>query len=586
MIQEQLKQQLRHALGSLQTQWPDVVLSEIHLERTKDEKHGEFACNIALLLAKATQQKPRQLAELIVANIPASPEVAKIEIAGPGFINFFLTPFALQNVIRNIFDQGSAYGFTTTHRGTRIHLEYVSSNPTGPLHVGHGRSAAFGSSLARLLEAVGYTVHREYYVNDAGRQMDILATSVWLRYLQAGGEVLVFPSNGYQGDYVQAIAVTLRQQVGDDCQQPVAAIFADVPADLDAQGNGDKEAHIDGIILNAKSLLGVRYDTILDLALSTILADMRDDLAEFGVTYDEWFSERQLVRDGAVDRAIETLQARGFLYEQDGALWFRSTDFGDDKDRVLQRANGGRTYFANDIAYHLTKVERGYDRLVNVLGSDHHGYVARIRGAIEAMTGKGDTLVAPLLQFVSLYRGSEKVPMSTRSGEFITLRQLRHETGNDAARLFYLLRKGDQPIDFDLELAKSKSAENPVYYVQYAHARVCSVLRQLAEKGMAWQVGEGIEHIALLNEPAERVLLKQLARYPEVIAAAAVHYEPHQLVHFLRDLANDYHAYYNNHQFLVTDAALRAARLNLIVAVRQVIANGLTVLGITAPEEM
>jgi arginyl-tRNA synthetase len=565
---------------------PQDLSLHYKIEQSKEAKNGDYAANIALILGKPAGLKPRDLAALLVEALPADSNIDKVEIAGPGFINFFLKQHAIGHVVNDILAARSSYGRSKQFTDKHIHMEYVSSNPTGPLHVGHGRSAAFGASLANLLEAVGYKVHREYYVNDAGRQMDILATSIWLRYLQLCGAEFTFPVNGYKGDYVAEMAAQLKEQQKLELVEPIDAVYRDVPPDVDLQGNGDKERHIDGLIHNAKRLLSEQYHIVFGLGLDLILTDIREDLGEFHVTYDQWYSEQSLVDNGAIDHALAILAEKGYTYQQDGALWFKATEFGDEKDRVLQRSNGSRTYFANDIAYHLTKIERGADIIIDVLGADHHGYVARMRAALAALANKGDSLVVPFLQFVSLYRGQQKVSMSTRAGEFITLRQLRNEVGDDAARFFYVMRKGDQAMDFDLELAKSRSNENPVYYIQYAHARVCSVLRQLPEKNITWEIGHGIEHLALLVEPAERAIFQQLARYPDMIFSAATQYEPHQIAHYLRELATDFHAYYNSYQFLVENNELRAARLNLICAVKQVIANGLAMLGVSAPEEM
>jgi arginyl-tRNA synthetase len=451
--------------------------------------------------------------------------------------------------------------------------------------VGHGRGAAYGAVVADLLEAVGFDVHREYYVNDAGRQMDILATSVWLRYLELAGEELVFPANGYQGDYVWDIAATLHREHGDDYRYSAEVLFADIPPDEPA--GGDKERHIDALIARARELLGDnRYRYVFELALNTILDDIRDDLEKFGVVYDQWFSERSLVESGAVNRAIERLRQGGWLYEKEGALWFKSSEFGDEKDRVVERENGQTTYFASDIAYHMDKLERGFERVIDVWGADHHGYVPRVKAALKALGDDPDKLDVLLVQFAILYRGGEKLQMSTRSGEFVTLRQLRKEVGRDAARFFYVMRRCEQHLDFDLDLAKSQSSDNPVYYVQYAHARVCAVMRQAAEKGIQVAPSQGTANLELLTEKHELELMKSLSRYPEVVEAAALTEEPHQLTHYLRDLANDFHTYYNAHQFLVEDAALRDARIKLILAAREVIHNGLGLLGVSAPERM
>jgi len=453
------------------------------------------------------------------------------------------------------------------------------------LHVGHGRGAAYGSAVANLLAAVGFKVHREYYVNDAGRQMDILAASVWLRYLEECGEVLPFPSNGYRGEYVRDIAQALLKQACSDYLHPAAKVMEGLPPD-EPQG-GDKEIHIDAVVARAKGLLGPEgYRYVFDAGLHSILDDIRKDLGEFGVEYQEWFSERSLAESKAVERALDTLRASGHLYEKDGAVWFASSQLGDEKDRVVVRENGQMTYFASDIAYHMDKLDRGFDQLINIWGADHHGYIPRVKAAIAALGGDPSKLDVLLVQFAVLFRGEEKVQMSTRSGEFVTLRQLRNEVGKDAARFFYALRKSDQHMDFDLRLATSKTNENPVYYVQYAHARICSVFRQLDEKGLPRDVVRGMNHLERLVEAHETALLTTLSRYPEVVESSALQHAPHHLVHYLRELAAELHAYYNAHQFLVEDAGLRDARLNLIVAVRQVLLNGLRLLDVSAPESM
>ena len=558
---------------------------EAMIERTRDRAHGDFACNNALALAKVAKQNPRVLGEKIMAALPASEMVEKVELAGPGFINFFLAPSAFHAVVGEALRQAERFGRSDLGGGRPLQVEFVSANPTGPLHVGHGRGAAYGATVANLLEAVGYNVHREYYVNDAGRQMDILAASVWLRYLEKCGETFDFPSNGYKGAYVYDIAEAALKIHGQALRQPAGLVFEGVPAD-EPQG-GDKEQHIDALVAKAKALLGeAAYREIFDLGLETVLADIREDLQEFGVVYDDWFSERSLADDGSIDRALERLRDNGYIYEKGGAQWFRSTEFGDEKDRVVVRDNGAKTYFASDIAYHMNKLERGYERVIDVWGADHHGYVPRVKAALEALGDDAARLDVLLVQFASLYRSGEKVQMSTRSGSFVTLRELRQEVGNDAARFFYVVRKCEQHMDFDLDLAKSQSNDNPVYYIQYAHARVCSVLRQMAEKGLSHDIAHGEANLHLLGESHEQALMVSLSRYPELLETAALNHEPHQLAHYLRELANEFHTYYNAHQFLVDDARLRDARLNLILAVRQVIHNGLSLLGVSAPESM
>ena len=555
------------------------------IERARDASHGDFATNAAMVNSKAAKMRPRDLAERLIAALPASDAVAAVEIAGPGFINFRLTENALHALIPEIIRLGHSYGRSRVGEGKRVQVEFVSANPTGPLHVGHGRGAAYGSVVADLLEAVGYQVHREYYVNDAGRQMDILATSVWLRYLELCGEALDFPSNAYKGDYVWDIAATLHRDHGDAYRHPAAELFDGVA--LDEPSGGDKEAHIDGLIGRAKQLLGDnRYRFVFELGLNVILDDIRDDLSLFGIEYQEWYSERSLTESGAVNKVIDRLRESGHLYEKTGAWWFRSTDFGDEKDRVVVRENGQTTYFASDIAYHMDKLERGFDRVIDVWGADHHGYVPRVKAALEAMGGDASRLDVLLVQFAILYRGGEKAQMSTRSGDFITLRELRKEVGRDAARFFYVMRKCEQHMDFDLDLAKSQSSDNPVYYVQYAHARIHAVLRQAAEKLIDVTPSEGVANLDRLVESHEADLLKNLSRYPEVVESAALNEEPHQLTHYLRELANDFHTYYNAHQFLVDDEDLRDARIKLILATREVLRNGLNLLGVSAPEQM
>ncbi len=586
-MKHQLEALLSQALRQLRQRGdlPADANVDAKVERTRDRQHGDFATNAAMILTKAAGRKPRELAQLIVDTLPASDLVNKVEIAGPGFINFFLTAAAYQQTVGAILDVGNEYGRSEVGRQRAIQVEYVSANPTGPLHVGHGRGAAYGAAVANLLDTAGFRVHREYYVNDAGRQMDILAASVWLRYLETGGEGLTFPANGYKGAYVRDIAASLRQIHGDKFDRAAADVMTGLPPD--APVGGDKEEHIDAVIARAQTLLGpADYRKVFEAGLHYVLADIRQDLEEFGVVYDTWYSEHSLTASGAVSRALERLKTSGHAYEQDGALWFRATDYGDEKDRVLVRDNGQTTYFASDIAYHMDKLQRGFERVIDVWGADHHGYVPRVKAALQAMGDDPAKLDVLLVQFAILYKGGERMQMSTRSGEFVTLRELRAEVGNDAARFFYVTRKCEQHMDFDLDLAKSQSSDNPVYYIQYAHARVCSVMRQLEEKGLTRDAQRGNRQLHLLHEEHEQKLMVSLSRYPEVVETAALNHEPHQVAHYLRELAYDFHTYYNSHQFLVEDDGLRDARLNLILATRQVIRNGLNLLGVSAPESM
>jgi arginyl-tRNA synthetase len=586
-MKQKIEELIRQAVDTLKNQGDlaQDIAPQIVIERTRDAQHGDFASNLAMMLAKPARANPRQLAEKIIAALPEDAAITKVELAGPGFINFFVNPNAQYQIIKKINEECAHFGLSQMGAGKKIQVEFVSANPTGPLHVGHGRGAAYGSVLADLLAVVGFDVHREYYVNDAGRQMDILATSIWLRYLEECGEVLPFPSNAYRGDYVRDIARDIHQQSGNDYRRPAALVIEEIPAD-EPQG-GDKEAHIDALIARAKTLLGGNlYRDFFQIGLNNILADIKDDLLEFGVDYQQWFSERQLMDDGSVDKALSRLRSGGHLYEKDGAVWFASSLLGDEKDRVVVRENGQYTYFASDIAYHFNKLERGFDQVIDIWGADHHGYIPRVRAAIMALGADAEKLKVLLVQFATLYRGEEKVQMSTRSGEFVTLRQLRNEVGKDAARFFYVMRRSEQHMDFDLQLATSRTNENPVFYVQYAYARVCSVLRQLDEKGLERDIQLGMDNLPSLVESHELALLAILARYPEMLEKAASQYEPHQVVLYLRELATDFHTYYNAHPFLVEDAVLRNARLNLVCAVKQVLGNGLRLLNITTPEVM
>ncbi|KUJ71195.1 arginine--tRNA ligase [Thiomicrospira sp. WB1] len=562
----------------------DSASPRIHIENTKDKAHGDLASNLAMMLTKAVGQPPRDVAQMIIDRLPVRAEIAKVEIAGPGFLNFFMADEAKFDIVTEVLTQKEAFGRCQVGQGRRVLVEFVSANPTGPLHVGHGRGAAYGASVASLLATAGFKVQKEYYVNDAGRQMDILAASTWVRYLQRCGESIAFPANGYQGDYIYDIADALVESHGEAFRHSAETVLASLPAD--EPDGGDKETYIDALIERAKTLLENGYEAVLKAALDAILQDIQEDLAEFGVTFDEWFSERSLMDSGLVDAAIEKLQQAGKIYEQNGALWFRSSDYGDEKDRVVVRDNGLKTYFASDIAYHFNKLEREFDVLIDVWGADHHGYVPRVKAAMAALETDPDALQVLLVQFASLWRGGEKLAMSTRSGQFVTLRQLRHDVGTDAARFFYVQRKSEQHMDFDLDLAKSQSNENPIYYIQYAHARICQVLNQAADKGWALDIEAGLANMDQLEADAEKDLAILLAKYPETIARAASAYEPHQIAYYLKDLAQGLHTYYNACQFVVDDASLRNARLTLVSAVRQVLQNGLAILGVAAPERM
>ena len=588
---------LEHAVQSLQAEGvlPSDWNNTSNLTRTKDRSHGDFASNIAMIASKAAGMKPRDLAEKVLAALPEVVDISKAEIAGPGFINFFLNADQRFSVLDQIQAQQQNFGRSQVNAQKRIQVEFVSANPTSSLHVGHGRGAAYGMTVANLLEATGAKVEREYYVNDAGRQMDILATSTYLRYLQLAGQTLVFPKNAYQGDYVKDIAQSILEQDGERHVRSVADVYHNVPedvqyaAELDADGNkvvlsGDKEKHIDGLIFNSQNLLGDDYRVFHQAALNAILADIQDDLGEFGVTFNQWFSEASLTEK--IEEALQTLDQRGYLYEQDGNIWFKSTEFGDEKDRVVKRRNGQTTYFASDIAYHLNKLQRGYTDLIDIWGSDHHGYISRVKAAIDALGYDSKKLTVLLVQFVSLWRGGEMVQMSSRSGQYVTLRDLRKEVGNDAARFYYVMRKSEQHIDFDLDLAVSQSKDNAVYYIQYAHARICRMLEKAAALQLNFDAAEARQFAAKLELDAETEILAKLAAYPEILVRAANSHEPHQVGNYLKELAALFHGWYNEHKVLNDDAALTQARLLLSVNVKQVLRNGLELLGVSAPETM
>jgi arginyl-tRNA synthetase len=563
----------------------DATLPGFVIERTKSREHGDYATNVALLLSKTAGMKPRDLAQAIVDRFCESQHLAKVEIAGPGFINFTISQSCRLSTIRRVIEQGTEYGRGLPESLAPLTVEFVSANPNGPLHVGHGRGAAYGATVANLLEAAGHTVQREYYVNDAGRQMDILAVSVLLRYHELGGINVRFPDNGYKGDYVVDIARALRAKEGDRLRRTAIEITDGLPAD-ESQG-GDKETHVDALIQRCKQLLGdADYRILFSAGLDWCLSDIRSDLAEFGVHHDNFFSERSLMTDGYVPRAIETLRNNGHLYEEGGATWFRATAFGDDKDRVVVRENGASTYFASDLGYLLSKFERGFEKAVYILGADHHGYIARLKAAAQGLGLDPEKIEIQLVQFAILFRGTERVQMSTRAGSFVTLRELRSEVSTDAARFFYVMRSNDQHLDFDLELAKSRSNENPVYYIQYAHARICALFRQLKEKNLSYNDSAALAARKLLTSPQEDELLGDLMRYPEVVESAAENRGPQILANYLRELAGAFHSFYNSQPILNADEDLRHARLGLSKATQQVLVNGLQLLGVSAPESM
>ena len=555
---------------------------DLQLERTRDPKHGDFTTNIAMRLAKELGRPPRELAETLIKYIPQSELIEEVQVAGPGFINISVSTSTYHKELIDILKLGSGYGCSGLGNNQRVLVEYVSANPTGPLHVGHGRHAAYGASLANLLRATGHDVQEEYYVNDAGRQMNILAVSVWLRHLQLNGIEVSFPKNAYQGDYVIDIAKQIQTKLSEKFSAENKAALNEILSDLENDG----EILLDKLISQTKDILGItKFNKLLKKAIGNVLTDIKADLLEFGVKPDIWYSEASLDEKGSIERALTLLNKRKLLDIRDGATWFKATKFGDEKDRVVVRENGATTYFASDIAYHMEKRRRGFDVLLDVLGADHHGYIARVRAGLEAMGEPAESLEVRLVQFVSLYRGREKVQMSTRSGKYVTLRDLRNEVGNDAARFYYVSRSNEQHLDFDLELAKAESNDNPVYYVQYAHARISSLIKKMGEEGLKHKISS-ISDLSILTEDNERALLVLLSRYPEIVELASVNRAPQNIVHYLRSLSADFHSYYNAHKMLVDDRKLRNARISLALGIRQVLYNGLTLLGVNAPDRM
>ncbi|HET6586164.1 MAG TPA: arginine--tRNA ligase [Oleiagrimonas sp.] len=548
------------ALRQNETLPADLAAPDFVIERTRSREHGDFASNLAMLLARTARTKPRDLAEKLVAALPASPLVDKVEVAGPGFINFFLGAGAYHAELRRVLDEGPSYGHNRLGAGRTVGVEFVSANPTGPLHVGHGRNAAIGDCVSRLLEASGWNVKREFYYNDAGVQIANLAVSVQARARGVTPDDDAWPEGGYRGDYIAEVARAFLDG---------ASVKAD---DREVTASGDVE-DIDN--LRAFAVAWLRHEQDLDLKA-------------FGVGFDVYFLESSLYADGKVEETVRELVGHGHTYEEGGALWLRTTDFGDDKDRVMRKSDGTYTYFVPDVAYHLSKWQRGYDKAITVLGADHHGSLARVKSGLQALDcgipkGYPDYL---LYQMVTVMKGGEEVKISKRAGSYVTLRDLIDEVGRDATRYFLIARKGDSQLTFDVDLARSQSNDNPVYYIQYAHARVCSVQRQCEEKGLTFDLAHGLDHLARLDSEHEQALMVELSRYPEIVEAAAASLEPHVLANWLRELAQAFHAYYNSEQFLVDDAELRDARLTLVVATRQVLNNGLELLGLSAPERM
>ena len=580
-MKDNIKKTLSQILEDLYSQIePEVKNLKISIQDNKEKEHGDLATNIAMVLAKPLKKNPKEIAEEIKQNFVLDEKIIKIEVAGPGFLNFFLSKDSHGEILEQIQKENKDFGKSGSKQ-SKVLIEYVSSNPTGPLHVGHGRGAVFGSVLSSLLEEAGFEVDQEYYVNDFGRQMNILATSAWIRYCQLFSSEIKMMQQGYQGDYLLPVAKKLKDEKSDS----LFKIDESLIEKLNSEDQDDE--FTDQLVESLRVILKEEFQYIREFALSEILHLIKADLEQCGVHHNAWFSESSLYgndgsTDSKVDVSIEELKSRGFIYEEGGAIWFKSSSLGDDKDRVLRRGNGEYTYFASDVAYHLDKYDRGYDRVINVWGSDHHGYLPRVRAAMDACDRDINKLEVIFIQFANLVKAGKKVSMSTRSGDFITLNELMNEVTTEAARFFYINRKADQHLEFDLDLAKEQSKDNPLYYIQYAHARICSVLRKAENE---FEDFDSVE-LALLGSEKEIEILKLLRQYPQLIERSAKAGEPHLLCYFLRDLSGVFHSYYNSEKFLIEDKELMTSRLFLLKGVKQVIANGLRVLGIKAPEEM
>jgi len=583
-MQQQIIEKLKKILTDLYSESGiDLNEKEIRLQENKNKEHGDYASNIAMVIAKDLSEDPKIVAKRISNNFPIDDQIIKVEVAGPGFINFFIAASTHGEVLNLIDSKKASYGRSDDSMG-KVLIEYVSSNPTGPLHVGHGRGAVFGSVLAKLLTVVGYEVDEEYYVNDYGRQMNILAVSVWVRYLQISRKDLAMTPKGYQGDYVKSIAKDLKKEekekylLNENNHKKIIKILS----------KQEEESDIDLLISFMREVLNKGSLEIRSFSLDKMLKIIKSDLKSFGVEHNLWFFESSLYKEqktkkSDTDEAISLLQSEGFVYEEEGAMWFKSSDFRDDKDRVLKRSNGEHTYFSSDVAYHYDKYKRSYDRIINVWGSDHHGYLPRVNAAMKAIGMDVNKLEVVFIQFVNLLRNGEKIPMSTRSGEFITLKELVDEVTAEAARFFYINRKSDQHLDFDLSLAKEQSKDNPLYYVQYAHARICSVFKK--HESVSKDIPTNPD-TSLLTSEKEIEIQKLLATYPAVLERAAKLSEPHLICYYLKDLATLFHSYYNNEKFLIEDEKLMSARIFLLKGIKQVIFNGLEILGINSPEQM
>ena len=589
-MKEELKKSLHQALKSLGKEH-NINLSEtkIEVKENKEKKFGDFSSNLALTLSKILSKPSRDIAEMLLNELGEKDFIDRMEIAGPGFINFFLSHASRTEILKTINKEKEKFGFSTKKKAEKesVLIEYVSSNPTGPLHVGHGRGAAFGSVLASILKAIGHQVDEEYYVNDQGRQTEILSLSVWLRYLEIFNQVSLFPNNCYQGAYIESLAKDLKKNkdkkycIENKIGKEVSQLLS-----LDLT-----EEELDSLIAKSKKVLKKGFEEIKTFALESILQNIEGDLKAFGVEHNKWFKESSMFRSSKtsvslISEALDSLESKKRVYEKDGALWFKSTDFGDEKDRVVKRENGATTYFASDIAYHANKFDRGYSKIINVWGADHHGYLPRVRAAMSALGEDTDKFEVIFIQFANLVRGGKKLSMSTRAGEFISLNELIEEVTSEAARFFFINRKGNQHLDFDLDLAKEESKDNPLYYIQYAHARICSVFDKLKENKKSYKESIALESLDQLESDQEVEIQQLLSQFPDVVNRSAENYEPHLLCYYLRNLAGAFHSYYNNERILVEEEKTLQAKLFLISAVRQVLFNGLKILSISAPESM
>tara|TARA_Y100001936_G_C16088517_1_gene683928 strand:- start:975 stop:2741 length:1767 start_codon:yes stop_codon:yes gene_type:complete len=588
-MKDKLKEILTESIKSLEkSKKKDFSDIRIDIKENKEKAFGDYSTNLSLAISSITNDDPKEIAKKIAIDFNDLDFIERVEVAGPGFINFFLSQNSRTEILKDINNLKSRFGKkeASSAISKRILIEYVSSNPTGPLHVGHGRGAAFGSALSSILREVGHEVEEEYYVNDQGRQMDILCISVWLRYLKLFKKDMVFPNNCYKGSYVNDLAEELKKKKSEEYKpkEGIKAIETKLISEM-------TDEQLDSLIFETKQLLEERFDAIKTFALDAIIKGIKKDLKDFGVVHNLWFKESTLFEpdendQSSIDNAVNSLEEKKYLYKENGALWFKSTDFGDEKDRVIKRENGHTTYFTSDIAYHSNKYDRGYDLIINIWGADHHGYLPRVNSAMAALGEDIEKFKVVFIQFANLFRGGRKVSMSTRRGEFISLKELIKEVSSEAARFFYLNRKGNQHLDFDLDLAKKETKDNPLYYIQYAHARICSVFSKLQKEKRQYNESVGKDFVSLLNSEKEIQIIQLLSQYSEMLNRSANNFEPHLLCYYLQELAAGFHSYYNEQKILVSNEEELQARLFFLSAIKQVIFNGLKVLGIKAPVSM